>query len=144
MIKICILLLVILCTACNYERYRAVDLQWTADSLYENGRLQAHLHEVETKKADLHGKEITLRGKLVYEYDDVAIYPIGDYSNFKPVWIHIEQDETALHDFLLENDRALVTVVGVLDTSDLFDDLQYSGAIKDILSVDVTHVLAKR
>lgn len=144
MIKICMLLFIVGCFACSDERYKVVDIRWTDDGLRPSNILQAHLHEVDSKKGDLHGKEIQLRGKLVYEYDDAAIYPLNDCSDLKPVWIHLDQDEIDLHQFLLENDHALVTIVGVLDTTDLFDQGQYSSAIKDILSVDVTHVLAKR
>lgn len=148
MFKVCTLLLVIAFCACSDPRYKVAGVRWPADEVnppYTSPNTSpTFLHEVDAKKADLHGKTITLRGRLVYEYDDVAIYPIHDHGRLKPVWIHLDQDESELHDFLLENDQALVTIVGVLDTADLFDDSQYSSAIKDILSVDVSHVLAKR
>ncbi|WP_133640925.1 hypothetical protein [Sphingobacterium paludis] len=95
---------------------------------------------IEQKMPSLHGNEVKLQGRLVYEYDDVAIYPFNDPSDFKPVSLQVDEDE--LHDFLVEHDDALVTITGTLDTTAYYDERQYSGSIKDIVHVEVSHRLA--
>ncbi|WP_437917849.1 hypothetical protein [Sphingobacterium sp. LRF_L2] len=135
--------LVALLTSCKDTRYQKVEKYWAQDSvaMRDSAKDQSYFDEVHSEKARLHGKEVRVRGRLVYEYDDSAIYPFNDESEFKPIWIHIENDDQDLHSFLLSNDQGLVTVVGVLDTLAYYDKRQYGSALKDVTLVSVTHVL---
>lgn len=143
MIRYCLFLLFITLLGCKDRRYRLVSDHWRSMQAPQTEAETARFDEVNREKRTLHGKEVKVRGKLVYEYDDAAIYPFNDCSDFKPIWLHIDQDEVDLHTFLLKNDEALVTIVGVLDTIQWFDERQYGGALKDIVHVDVTHKLTK-
>ncbi|GHE30387.1 hypothetical protein [Sphingobacterium griseoflavum] len=128
---------------CGNPRYEPVSNSWT-----DNEELQAELEhtllaDMQEVSKTLHGTEVKIRGKLVYEYDDAAIYPFDDCSDYKPIWIHVDH-ESDLHSFLLQNDDALVTIVGVVDTMAYFDRRQYGSAIKDIARVDVRYSLAQQ
>lgn len=143
MIRLSIFCALIGVFGCAEEGYRQADESWVDELAMQPDLAHTFLSQMQDEEQTLHGKEVKLRGKLVYEYDDAAIYPFGDCADFKPIWIHVDQDEVDLHSFLLKNDDALVTVIGMVDTIEYFDRRQYGGAIKDIVRVDVSHVLAK-
>lgn len=99
---------------------------------------QVYFDEVSEKSAEeLHGKIVHVRGKLVYEYDEAAIYPFYHESGFKPVWIHVGDSDPKLHQFLKEHDGEMTTIVGVLDTASYVDKFVYSSLLRDIQSVSV-------
>lgn len=75
-----------------------------------------------------------LRGRLVYDDEETALYPLGYCSAFKP--IHIESgNNQELHKSLLRNNGAIATVIGTLDlqTNNKFvaqlTNIQYVAAI---------------
>lgn len=144
MIRISIFFVIATLFACSGERYKLASDSWADGQAVSRDLAQTFVGQMQDAEGTLHGKAVKLRGKLVYEYDDAAIYPFGDCTGFKPIWIHVDQDDADLHSFLLKNDDALVTVIGMVDTLEYFDRRQYGGAIKDIVRVDVSHVLAKQ
>ena len=138
LIRTCIFFLVSGCFGCKETRYQLASATWQQTHLFDTAVQRTWFRDIEREMHVLHGKEIKLRGRLVYEYDAAAIYPFNDPSDFRPISLHVEKHD--LHDFLLKNDKALITIIGTLDTMGYYDKRQYSCLIKDIVQVDVSHI----
>ncbi|KGE13475.1 hypothetical protein [Sphingobacterium deserti] len=137
-IRTCIFFLVTGCFGCKETRYQLASATWQHVHRHYPTVKPTWFSEIEQEMHLLQGKEVKLRGRLVYEYDAAAIYPFNDPSDFKPVSLHVDKHE--LHAFLLENDKALVMITGTLDTMGYYDKREYSCLIKDIVQVDVSHI----
>lgn len=138
-IRTCVFFLIAGCFGCKETRYQPVSVTWQDKQLSCSTVQPSWFSEIEQEIHLLQGREVKLRGRLVYEYDAAAIHPFNDPSDFRPISLQV--DKPALHNFLLENDEALVMITGTLDTIDYFDKRQYSCSIKDIMQVDVSHII---
>jgi|GEM_PF-1642813 len=127
-----IFLSVFFMVSCDSGRYTWTRAKWQNSNanLIENN--VPFFDEInKTKLKDLHGKEVQVRGRLVYHYDEAAIYPFNE-GDFKPVWIVITAEDIELHQFLMEHGGGMVTAIGTIDTTELIDSYIYSSSISDI------------
>lgn len=79
--------------------------------------------------------EVYLKGRLVYNFDEAAIYPTKEGTEGDPVWLTVENNDLGLHEFLLENAGATVAIQGTLSEYSHLDSLLYGASIKDITLV---------
>lgn len=129
-LAICFVLL--LMTACIDKRYQIITTEWLHPDLNER-KAAINFDEINKKKvSQLHRKEVLIRGRLVYEYDETAVYPFFEETGFRPVWINLKSHELALHRFLLANHGTSVAIQGVLDTTQIIDKNSYSSALVEI------------
>lgn len=131
----------VILVACQEHRFDAQYDRWISQNKVDNQAEHVYFDEINTISGDQHGKQIKIRGRLTYEYDEAAVYPLTDYTGYKPIWIHIEASDLQLHQFLLQKDKALITLTGELDTAEGFDRFEYSAAIKNIQIAEITQIL---
>lgn len=118
--------------ACDSGRYTWSKAKWQNGNTELTENNAPFFDEINRAKLkDLHGKEVQVRGRLVYHYDEAAIYPFNE-GDFKPVWIAINAENIELHQFLMEHAGGMVTAIGTIDTTELIDSYTYSSSISDI------------
>ncbi len=92
----------------------------------------------------LHGHFVRIHGRLMYNFDESAIYPFIGESDVKPLWMHLENMDSSLHSFLLRHDRSIVAVTGRLDTlTRMFDWYSYQFVIRSIDTIEVVQSVVK-
>lgn len=130
MIRIYFISLIVLSvTSCIDRHHQVVTAEWLHPD-FDKHETPINFNETSnTQAAQLHHAEVLIRGRLVYEYDETAVYPFFEETDFSPIWIDVKSHETALHQFLLNNHGASVIIQGILDTAQLIDKTAYSSAI---------------
>ncbi|MET0464646.1 MAG: hypothetical protein ABW007_15890 [Chitinophagaceae bacterium] len=92
----------------------------------------------------LHGQVVRIHGRLMYNFDEAAIYPIFQESDVKPLWMSLDDMDSILHCFLMEHDQSAVAVTGKLDTlTRMFDQYNYQFSIRDIHVIEVVQSVRK-
>jgi len=136
--KLFLLVIMVLSVGCN-DRHHLVRDHWQKENISVPESYYTLFDEVNSINGNLHGKEVKIRGRLVYEYDETAIFPINEFSDFKPIRINLTSIDSTLHFFLLKYDGALIELTGLLETiSSYYDDNHYKYAVRDISYVDIT------
>jgi hypothetical protein len=130
MVRIYVISFILLSVAsCIDRRHQVINEEWFHPE-FDKHEAPTRFDEISNKKAaQLHHADVLISGRLVYEYDETAIYPFFDETGFSPVWIDVKSHESALHRFLLNNHGASVVIQGTLDTTQLIDKTRYSSAI---------------
>lgn len=140
----CAAVLGVIMIACQEDRSGGLKASWNRQGQPEHRRPHVRLEQADKSLDTPHGQTVLLRGKLAYEYDDAAIYPLNDHTSFKPVWLHLDEQDADLHHFLLQHDGAVVAVIGELDTAGWFNPLEYGGALRNILEVKASQPVKTR
>ncbi|MCG2615209.1 hypothetical protein LZZ85_12990 [Terrimonas sp. NA20] len=92
----------------------------------------------------LHGQVVRIHGRLMYNFDESAIYPIFEESDVKPLWMSLDKMDSNLHFFLMTHDQSAVSVTGKLDTlTGTFDQYNYEFSIRDINVIEVVRSIVK-
>lgn len=136
--KLFLLPIIALSVGCNNGHHFIKD-RWQKENTSICDNRHTSFDEANRIQGSRHGKEVRITGRLVYEFDETAIFPIYEFSEFKPVWIDLMSVDSTLHHFLLKHDGAFIKAVGKLDTIPMYyDSYFYQCAIKDISCVEIS------
>ena len=118
--------------ACGPDKYTWSKEKWICAKATMHKKDLPFFDEIHHHKLkELQGQLVQVRGKLIYHYDEAAIYPFNE-GDFRPVWINVNAENTALHEFLLAHEGGMVTATGTIDTTNLMDRYIYSSALAEI------------
>lgn len=125
--------IIIFFSSCGLERFRSETVHWQRHDHSGQQDSVVELSQILHLGIDaLHDKSVSIRGKLVYEFDEASIRPQSEDSDLNLIWLHVSGPEKILHEFLLKSDGSIVTVQGRIDAKSSLHSYPYSFSLREI------------
>jgi len=123
--------LLILCGAsCSFRNYTKV--LW-ADKNSSKNFTTISFGDIDSRLGEgFDGSIVEMNGRLCFTEDNTALYPPGDTSMFRPVWLSLASVTPELKKILAQNHGAMVSITGTIDLKNREQYFPYYCEIKNI------------